>query len=778
MSYGEALESDSIAQDWLKENKRRFGLFINGKFSKPKRTFKTLNPANGEVLANISKADSIDVEKAIKAANKAQNQWSSLDPHDRAKYLYAIARIIQKNSRLLSVLETLENGKSIRETRDIDIPLVVRHFYHHAGWAEIIEEEFANYEPIGPVAQIIPWNFPLLMLSWKIAPALAAGNSLVLKPAESTSLTALYFAQICEMVQLPKGVVNIVTGDGETGERLIEQTSVNKIAFTGSTEVGRKIRKITAGKGKKVTLELGGKSPFIIFDDSDIDSAIEGLVDAIWLNQGEVCCAGSRLLVQESIADIVQKKIKERIKKLRVGNPLDKSVDMGAIINESQLGQISKMVEKSRGEGASIFQPKINCNEKGCFYPPTLITDVEPSMEIVREEIFGPVLVMLTFRTPNEAVEISNNTQYGLAASIWTENINLALDMAPKIKAGVIWINSSNIFDAAVGFGGYRESGFGREGGKEGIFEYLKPKESQYIGQTTTSKTSRKIKKSTGLKIDETRKFFIGGKQVRPDSGYSKKIFDIYGELVTEVGIGNRKDIRDGVESALKAASWSATTSHNRSQVMYYLAENFSKRKDEFTTYLENLLSDNDTDTQVENSIRNLFYYAAWSDKLDGIVHQAPIRANTLAINEPIGVIAILCSDHMSFLSFVTILGLAISQGNRVVIIPSEKNPLTCLDFFQVIETSDIPDGVVNIISGNHDELGKVLSEHNGVDAIWCFGEKAHFKSIEALSISNLKQTLTIEGKRIDWNNPKSPVLKEILRKSVQVKNIWIPYGE
>ncbi len=778
MDYGEALESDLIAQEWLKSKNRSFGHFINGKFTKPKKTFKTFNPANGDVLANISKGDTTDVVSAIKAATTAQKKWSSLYPHDRAKYLYAIARIIQKNSRLLSVLETLENGKSIRETRDIDVPLVVRHFYHHAGWAEIIDEEFSNYEPVGVVAQIIPWNFPLLMLSWKIAPALAAGNCVVLKPAEYTSLTALYFSQICEMAQLPKGVVNIITGDGETGENLIKHNSINKIAFTGSTEVGRRIRKATAGKDKKVTFELGGKSPFIIFDDADIDSAIEGLVDAIWLNQGEVCCAGSRLLVQENIYEIVKKKIIARIKKLRVGNPLDKSIDMGAIINKSQLNKIENMVEISRGEGANIFQAEINCNEKGCFYPPTLISNVESSMEIVREEIFGPVLVMLTFRTPSEAVEISNNTQYGLAASIWTENINLALDMAPKIKAGVIWINSSNIFDAAVGFGGYRESGFGREGGKEGIFEYLKPKESQYVRQTTALKKSRKIKKSTVLKIDETRKFFIGGSQVRPDSGYSKKIFDIYGGFVTEVGIGNRKDIRDGVEAALKAVSWSTTTSHNRSQVIYYLAENFSKRKDEFSTYLENLTSEHDIDIQVENSIKNLFYYAAWSDKLDGIVHQAPIKANTLAINEPIGVIAILCSDYMPFLSFVTVLGLAISQGNRVVIIPSEKNPLTCLDFFQVIETSDIPDGVVNIISGNHDELGEVLSKHNGIDAIWCFGEKNKFKNIEALSISNLKQTLTFEGKRIDWSNPKSPILKEILRKSVQVKNIWIPYGE
>ena len=781
MRYTEALESDSAASEWLEKNKRKFGHFINGKFTKPSNTFKTTNPANGKFLADISKGTFADVKLAVTSAVAAQKRWSSLNSHERAKYLYALARVIQKNSRLLAVLETLENGKSIRETRDIDIPLVVRHFYHHAGWAEILHEEFKDYEPVGVAGQIIPWNFPLLMLSWKIAPALAAGNSVILKPAETTSLTALYFAKLCEIIGLPKGVVNIVTGDGETGEYLVSQDKVGKIAFTGSTEVGKRIRKKTAGKGKKLTLELGGKSPFIIFDDADIDSAVEGLVDAIWLNQGEVCCAGSRLLVQESISEKVKKKIIARMKKLRVGNPLDKSVDMGAIINHSQLEKINQMVSESEKEGAKVFQTEIKCDAKGCFYPPTLITDTEPAMEIVREEVFGPVLVFLTFRTPKEAVEIANNTQYGLAASIWTENINLALDLAPKIKAGVVWVNSSNIFDAAVGFGGYRESGYGREGGKEGMFEYLKPKPHNSLIKADKPKEFRKVKSSgtvTNISIDQTRKFYIGGNQTRPDGGYSRKLFDKKGNFVTEIGLGNRKDIRDAVESAIKSTAWSTTTSHNRSQVMYYLAENLSKRKTEFCEKLELFMDKKDSEKEVNLAIQRLFYYAAWTDKFDGTIHQAPIRANTLAINEPLGVIGAISSERMPFLSFITILGLALSQGNRLIMIPSETNPLACLDFYQVIETSDVPGGVINIITGKPGELGKVISEHSGVDAIWHFGSKKHFSDVESLSISNLKQTFVSDGEGVDWTVTHNPFLKELLRRSVQVKNIWIPYGE
>ena len=404
----------------------QFGHFIGGRFTKPKNLFKTNNPFNKEEIAKVSKGTITDIKKSVKVARSGLEKWQSLSAFQRSKYLYAIARYIQKESRTISVLESLENGKSIRESRDIDIPLAARHFYYHAGWAQLLDEEFENYSPVGICAQIIPWNFPLLMLAWKVAPAIAAGNSVILKPAEQTSLTALYFAEICRRIKLPAGVVNVVTGDGITGSYLVQQKDVSKIAFTGSTEVGKEIKKSTAGSGKKLTLELGGKSPFIIFDDADLDSAVEGLVDAIWFNQGQVCCAGSRLLLQETISTKVEKKILSRMKKLRFGNPLDKSIDMGPLVSFEQQSRVKGLVDKGVESGADIFQCDIPSNLKGYFYPPTLLKNVSPSMEIFQKEIFGPVLSSTTFRTPEEAISLANNSRYGLSASIWSENINLA----------------------------------------------------------------------------------------------------------------------------------------------------------------------------------------------------------------------------------------------------------------------------------------------------------------------------------------------------------------
>src|SRR6266481_3420614 len=475
MEYGPAPEDPREALVWLDRHARKLGHFIGGTFRAPAEGvyFDTLDPSTGEPLAAVAQGSAADIDAAVKAASGALAEWQSLTPHARARYLYALARQVQKHSRWLAVLETLDNGKPIRESRDIDIPLVARHFYHHAGWAQLLAEEFPGYEATGVCGQIIPWNFPLLMLAWKIAPALAAGNTVVLKPAEFTSLTALLFAEVLQQIRLPAGVVNIITGNGSTGELLVKHPEIQKLAFTGSTEVGRIIRQATAGTGKKLSLELGGKSPFIVFEDADLDSVVEGVVDAIWFNQGQVCCAGSRLLVQEGIADRLTQKLRARMEKLRVGAPLDKAVDMGAIVAPVQLQRIEKLVEQGKSEGAKMWQPSWACPTEGYFYPPTLFTDVSPAATIAQVEIFGPVLVSMTFRTPKESVELANNTPYGLAASLWSENINLALDVAPKLKAGVVWINCTNLFDAASGFGGYRESGFGREGGREGMYEYL-----------------------------------------------------------------------------------------------------------------------------------------------------------------------------------------------------------------------------------------------------------------------------------------------------------------
>src|SRR5580658_61690 len=475
MEYGPAPEDPKEAQAWLERHGRRFGLFIGGAWQPPAagEYFDTHDPSNGEKLASVAQGGAADIDAAVRAARRASPEWRALSPHARARYLYALARLVQKHSRLLAVLETIDNGKPIRESRDIDIPLVARHFYHHAGWASLIDSEFPGTRPVGVCGQIIPWNFPLLMLAWKIAPALAAGNTVVLKPAEYTPLTALAFAAICVEAGLPAGVVNIVTGDGATGAAVVAHPGVDKIAFTGSTDVGRAIRKATAGTGKKLSLELGGKSPFVVFEDADLDSAVEGAVDAIWFNQGQVCCAGSRLLVAESVAEPLYAKLRARMANLRLGDPLDKSTDVGAIVAPAQLERIRGLMREGEKEGLEFWRADNLLPDRGCFYPPTLVTGVEAASILAREEIFGPVLVAMTFRTPEEAVALANNTRYGLAASVWTENVNRALEVAARIKAGVVWINSTNLFDAASGFGGYRESGFGREGGREGLYEYL-----------------------------------------------------------------------------------------------------------------------------------------------------------------------------------------------------------------------------------------------------------------------------------------------------------------
>ena len=786
MEYGPAPESSSAAKEWLEKHSRKFSLYIDGQWQTPASSnyFQTINPANKEFLADISQANISDVDKAVQAAKNALPKWIELGAHVRARYLYALARQIQKHSRLFAVLESLDNGKPLRETRDIDIPLAARHFYHHAGWAQLRDTELKDYKELGVIAQIIPWNFPLLMLAWKIAPALAMGNTVILKPAEFTSVTALLFAEICEQIGLPAGVVNIITGDGETGAALVDHAGVDKIAFTGSTEVGRIIRKATAGTGKKISLELGGKSPFIVFDDADLDGVVEGVVDAIWFNQGQVCCAGSRLLVQESIAERLYTKIKARMEKLRVGDSLDKCVDMGAIIAPVQLEAIEKLVNKGIEEGATIWQPTWSCPTDGYFYPPTLFTDVAPASTIAQLEIFGPVLVAMTFRTHPEAIKLANNTPYGLAASIWTENINLALEVAPKIKAGTVWINCTNVFDAASGFGGYRESGFGREGGKEGLFEYLKLRSEDHhtAPKKIIQKDTIKEMASTSSipEIDRTTKLYIGGKQARPDSGYSISIKSASGKHIADVSEGSRKDIRNAVEAAHTAESWTAMTGHARAQVLFYLAENLEIRKDEFANRLIQMLgvSKSEAAKEVNLSIEQIYIYAAYADKYDGHVHHTISRNVTLAMPEALGVMGIVCPDDAPLLGFINAVVPAIAMGNRVIVIPSETAPLSATDFYQIIETSDVPGGVINIVTGKQDELAGVLANHDDVDGLWYFGTKEGSKMVEYAAAENMKRTWVNFGKQRNWFESQPGEAEQFLRNATQIKNIWIPYGE
>ncbi|MDB6181990.1 aldehyde dehydrogenase family protein [Paracoccus fistulariae] len=755
MEYGPSVEDSSAVRDWLAA-KGEFGHFIGGKFTAPGAGFDTRDPATGDVLAQISQGSADDVAAAVRAARKAQRGWAKLSGSDRARYLYAIARHIQKRERFLSVLETLDNGKPIRESRDADIPLVARHFYHHAGWAELLDTQFPGHVPLGVCGQIIPWNFPLLMLAWKIAPALAAGNTVVLKPAEYTSLTALAFAEICQEVGLPAGVVNIVTGDGETGAALVS-AKVDKIAFTGSTEVGRKIAETLAGTGRKLTLELGGKSPFIVMEDADLDAAVEGVVDSIWFNQGQVCCAGSRILVAENVADRFEGLLQARMEKLRLGPPLDKSTDIGAIVDPVQKDRIISICRAATDAGAELVGGNA---AQGCFIAPGYLRRIQPANPGMQQEIFGPIATLSTFRTADEAIELANNTRYGLAGSVWSESATVATDLAARIRAGVIWINGANMFDAAAPFGGYRESGFGREGGRVGMLEYLAEPKVKAVREAEAKAPIVAPGSDPMDGIDRTAKLYIGGAQKRPDGGGS---YRVPGGLAP---LGNRKDIRNAVEAAGKATKWAAMGGHARAQVLYYIAENLSARAEEFAARTSR--------TETDAAIARAFHYAAWADKFDGANVQA--RSGTLVnvIPEAYGVMGIACPNAQPLAAFMSLVMPAIAMGNSVVAIAAQDDPLPVTDLYQVFDTSDLPGGVVNIVIGSKDELSQVLAAHDAVSAMWYVGSQTGLTQVERSAGGNLKPVWSPENR--DWT--KSDAQGEIfLRHAVHVKTVWLPYG-
>lgn len=794
LEYGPAPESEAKAREWLASHGSKFGHYINGEWRPPSHGgyLPTINPAKSEeVLAETALGTQEDVDAAVDAAKKAFAAWSALTGHQRARYLYAIARAVARHARVFAVLESLDNGKPIRESRDIDVPVVIRHFYYHAGWAQTLDREFPGYRPGGVIAQIVPWNFPFLMLAWKIAPAIAAGNTVVIKPSKSTPLTALLLADILKTeVQLPPGVVNVLTGDSETGTMLYKHPVPWKVTFTGSTEVGRIIRKGTAGSRKHLTMELGGKSPFIVFENADLDSAIEGVVNGIWFNEGQVCCAGSRLLVQEGIHDDFIRRLKRRMRKLRVGNPLDKAMDMGAINNAEQLRKITAMMEVGTAEGAMMWQPdNVVCPQGGFFLAPTLFTNVEPSHTIAQEEIFGPVLVTLIFRTPAEAVQLANNTRYGLAASIWSQDIDTAMDVARKVKAGTVWINSTNLFDAASGFGGYRESGYGREGGREGMYDVLvenehespqgmeegKEQKPEAAGMNTDGPTNGKAR--VDHEIDRTFRFLIGGKLVRPDQAGSFPVNSPSGDLLAVVGDANRKDVRNAVEAARGAyPSWFESAGHLRAQILYFLAENLAAERSRFAAAIANQtgVTPDKAETEVQQAVSRIFDFAAYADKFGGTVQPVLGRRLVVGLREPVGVIGIRAPDESPLLGLVSVVAAAAAMANTVVVVAG-RHALTAMDLVQVMQHSDVPAGVINVLTAQKpDATGRVLAEHEDVDAIWFFGSPEGSLSAEEASTGNMKQTWVSDGRQIDWNAVNA---QRLLLKSTQVKNIWVPYG-
>lgn len=781
MEYGPAPEARSEADAWLAAKDFSKALYIGGEWRAADggKTFATSEPASGKLLARVSDAGKADIDAAVAAAAKALPKWSASSGFERAKVLYAIGRAMQRHQRLFAVLESIDNGKPIRESRDIDVPLAIRHFIHHAGWAQALDKDFPGRKGAGVVGQIIPWNFPLLMLAWKVAPALAAGCAVVLKPAELTPLTAVLFAEICARAGVPKGVVNIVQGGPQAGEAIVAHPGVQKIAFTGSSEVGKAIRKATAGSGKKLSLELGGKSAFIVFEDADLDSAVEGLVDGIWFNQGQVCCAGSRLLVQEGIADAFLAKVKARMGRLRVGDPLDKNTDIGPLIDRIQLDRVGRLVAEGISQGAACWQPDSALPSSGTYYAPTLATGVSPANILGQEEVFGPVLAAMTFRDTPEAIELANNTRYGLAATVWSENVNLALAVAPQLKAGVVWINGTNMLDAACGFGGFRESGFGREGGREGMHEYLVEKLPLGAVIKPASPMTQPAPQAETGGVDRTAKLFIGGKQARPDGNYSLAVTTARGKLAGEVGLGNRKDIREAVSAARACKAWPSATAYNRSQVLYYLAENLSARADEFSSRIASLTgaAAKAARQEVEQSIERLFLYAGLADKFEGRLHQPPMRAVTLALHEPVGVVGIVAPGDAPLLGPVSLAAPLLAMGNTVVLVPSEKYPLVATDLYQVIQTSDVPAGAINIVTGRAADLADTLAKHDDVDGLWVFADAETCASAERHSAGNLKRVWTGGGRTLDWSAGDAAG-EAFLRRAVEVKNVWVPYGD
>ncbi|XP_034647673.1 aldehyde dehydrogenase family 16 member A1 [Trachemys scripta elegans] len=804
MEYGPAPEGAGPAQAWLETHGRSFAHFVDGKWLMPegRETASSTNPATGELLATTLQGAPEDVEAAVQAAAKAFEAWSRLPCHARARHLHNMARTIQKHQRLLALLESLDTGKPIGEARDRDLPLVVRHFYHHAGWAQLMGTEMGGWKPLGVVAAVVTWNSPLLSLAWKICPALAMGNTVVLLPPPHARLSALLLAELGAQAGLPPGVLNVLTGEGALAGGLAAHPGVDAVAVAGSVEVGRSLRRATAGRGPRLSLQLGGDTLAIVFDSADLDGAAVGLSNAVSCQRGPAPGAGALLLVQEAVAGALLQRLRARLGKLRVGDPLDKAMDGGALADEAQRGTIEAYVEEARAEGAEIFQAWAALPARGPFYPPTMITGAATTSRCVREEILGPVLVVLSFRTAKEAVALGNNRPSGLAASVWTENLPLAMEVAQSLQVGTVWINGQNLFDAAAGVGGIKESGNGRDGGKEGLYEYVRPSWQSRPRPGPAELDYKTFAASSGAapppvpghsgvarpeleenmpRVDRTYKMYYGGAQKRPEGMASLPVLDPAGNVLAYVADGSAKDIRNAVEAAHKAApGWGKRAAHARAQVLYYVAENLELRREEVASRLGALTGapPKEAQREVDLALERLFHWAAFCDKSGGAVQETPLHGTTLQLRQPLGVVGVACPDERPLLSFLSLLAPAVARGNAVVMVPSSHYPLPALDLCQIFDTSDVPGGVVNIVTGNRDHLSRTLAQHQDVHAMWYFGSPQGSQFVEWASAGNLKRTWVSHGAPRRWEDPAQGAGEEFLYQATQCKNIWIPMGE
>ncbi|MCY4290104.1 MAG: aldehyde dehydrogenase family protein [Aestuariivita sp.] len=770
MEYGPALEDDAQARAWLKENGQKFGHFIDGIYTKPSHCFDSCNPADNTFLAKLSQATKSDVERAVSAARKAQPAWNKLGGQRRSQYLLALSRMVEERAHLFAVLETLDSGMLIRESLEISIPSALRQFFYHAGLSRLqAEKPYPVRAPYGVCGLILPSRPSFLVLAKNIAPALAAGNTVVLKPDENASLTAHLFAEICNQAKLPSGVVNIVTGDGAVGEELVRHPDIDNIAFTGSISVGRKVREIAAASGIKLALTVGGNSPFVVFDDADIDSAIEDLIEAIWSMQGQAGGAGARLLVQESIASQFLSKLRARMDRLRVGNPLDKCTDVTAVISPAHLNAITERLEKYRT--IETYAANVQLPNQGNFFVPTLISAPDPSSPLTPEEFAGPILVSTTFRSPAEAIILANKRRY-VAATVWTENINLALDTATKLVSGAVGINSTNLSEADAEAGGKWVSGYASKGGRDGFYAYTKP----------PKKIRKPLDKSNGFSSSgsvlevkgQPSKLYINGREMKPTGGNHYALYGKNKRILGYIPIATKEDLNRAVASADAAQIWSEKKSYERARTLYLLAENLDRRSVDIARRINSLTGTRTGKAEVRASVDQLLSYAAWADKFDGQTRQTSPHHIVLTMHQPLGVIGAICSNTPPLLGMVAVIAPAIAMGNRIVLLPSETLPLAAIDFYQVLDTSDLPSGVINVLTGSHLELARHLASNPKVKAIWNFSSSEVGTIVERESVTDLKHIWENGMIDKDWYQTDSD---EFLRAAIKKKTIWIPYG-
>ncbi|MBI2989847.1 MAG: aldehyde dehydrogenase family protein [Candidatus Magasanikbacteria bacterium] len=779
--YSPAPESPKEALAWL-SREGGFGHFIGGEFTNPGvDMLDAINPATGKVLARFTQGNAADVDAAYAAAAAAFPAWSALSGAARAEYLYAFERQILKFRRDFEVLEALDTGKPFRETRLADIPVTARHFGQQATYARLFERLFPGRKPGGVVGAVYAWNFPLMLLAWKVGAALAAGNTMVIKPGDTTPVTAMYFAGICRRVGLPPGVLNIVTGNRETGKLVVAHRTPWKISFTGSTAAGASIREATAGSGKRLTLELGGKSPMVVCEDADLDAVVEAVVRSILFNKGEVCCACSRLIVHEAVMPSLVERLKRRFARIRVGDPLDKSTDMGPLNSKAQFEKVTGMIHLAREEGAEVWQPDCTLPEAGFFVRPTLLM-VDPSNSVARDEVFGPVLAVMTFTTTEDAIRLAGNTEYGLACSVWSNDTDKAHHVASRIKAGTRWVNCAEVFDGDLPFSGARRSGKGSEGGPEGMLDVtLEDYPPAKARGARSEEAGVSLADDSGLGvIDVTHRFLIGGALKRPDGGRSFEVLSPSGVYLGDVGEASRKDVRDAVTAASDAqASWALKGPDLRRKVLLFMREKIFLGRDRLIRELIQQTGCGMAEAREELTLTlsRLSYWASQAVNHAGRVGSlADPSFEATSSYEPVGVIGIRAPDAFPLLGLIGSLAPALARGNTVVLV-SGKHPLTAMTLVEIAQTSDLPPGVLNILTASQpDAIALNLANHGNVDSVWCWGDGALATRVEKASARDMKRTWTELDASFDWAGPQGESL-EFLRQATQVTSTFILKG-